>query len=46
MQPRLATKRLSLRGVCVALPERILFVIVFIYAKVDFGILREQKMAT
>jgi hypothetical protein len=45
MQAGLATKRLSFREVFMAVLERILFVIIFIYAKVDLGRVREQKMA-
>jgi IS1 family transposase len=45
MQAGLATQRLSFREVFMAVPERILLVIIFIYAKVDLGRVREQKMA-
>jgi hypothetical protein len=45
MQAGLATKRLSFRDIFVAVPERILFVIIFINVKVDLERVREQKMA-
>jgi hypothetical protein len=45
IQAGLATKRLSFREVFMAVPERILFVIVFIYVTVDLRRVRQQKMA-
>jgi hypothetical protein len=46
MQAGLATKRLSFREVFISVPaERILFVIIFIYVKVDLERVRERKMA-
>ena len=45
MQAGLVTKRLSFREVFVAVPERILFVIVFIDVTVDLGSVKKQKMA-
>ena len=45
MQAELATKQLSFREVFMSVPERVLFVIIFIYVKVDLGRVREQKMA-
>ena len=44
MQAGLATKRLSFREVFVDVPERILFVIIFIYVMVDSSGVREQRM--
>ncbi len=45
MPAGLLTKRLSLREVFVAVPERILFVIVFIDVTVESHGVREQRMA-
>ncbi len=45
MQAGLVSKRLSFREVFVAVPERILFVIVFIDVTVESHRVREQKMA-
>jgi IS1 family transposase len=45
MQAGLVTKRLSFREVFVAVPERILFVIVFIDVTLDAGRVKEQKLA-
>jgi hypothetical protein len=45
MQAGLVSKRLSFREVFVAVPERLLFVIVFIEVTVDLHGVREQKMA-
>ncbi len=45
MQAGLLSKRLSLREVFVAVPERILFVIVFIDVTVESHGVREQRMA-
>jgi hypothetical protein len=45
MQAGLVPKRITFREVFVAVPERILFVIVFIEVKVDFSGVGEQKMA-
>ena len=45
MQAGLVSKQLRFREVFVAVPERILFVIIFIDVMVDLNIFREQKMA-
>jgi hypothetical protein len=45
MQAGLLSKRLSFREVIVAVPERILFVIVFIDVTVESHGVREQRMA-
>ena len=45
MQAGLLSKRLSFREVFVAVPERILFVIVFIDVTVDLSGVSEKKMA-
>jgi hypothetical protein len=45
MQAGLVSKRLSFRDVFVAVPEKILFVIVFTDAKVELSGANEQKMA-
>jgi phage-related holin len=45
MQAGLATKRLSFREVFMAVPERILFVIIIIYVTVDLDRVREQRLA-
>ena len=45
MQAGLVSKRLSFRDIFVAVTEKILFVVVFIYATVDLHGIRHQKMA-
>ena len=45
MQAGLVSKRLSFRDVFVAVPERILFVIVFIGVTVELDGIIERKMA-
>ena len=45
MQAGLVTKRLSFREVFMAVPERILFVIIIIYVTVDLNRVREQRLA-
>ena len=45
MQAGLVSKRLSFREVFMAVPERILFMIVFVEVKVELSEVSEQKVA-
>jgi hypothetical protein len=45
MQAGLVSRRLSFREIFMAVPERILFVIIIIYVTVDLNRVREQRLA-
>jgi hypothetical protein len=45
MQAGLVSRRLSFREVFIAVPQRILFVIIVIYVTVDLNRIKEQRLA-